>query len=251
MTDMVFIHGWGQSASVWFEQQCFANARFINLPGHGGAPDAPDTSTAEDTATAWLETLAARLPEQPCILIGWSLGGMLAMQLAHSMPAKLAGLVLVGSTPCFTRKADWQHGCDTATFTAFEQGINAPEKERLRALSRFFALMLHGDALSRQTFNQLARRAVDRHHPASPTGLTQGLSLLAEMDLRPIVGHLAVPTLVMHGEQDAIVPLAAGRELASQIAQADWHGFTGCGHAPFLSQPQQFNDTLEEWCQKL
>ncbi len=249
MTDMLFIHGWGQSTRVWFnQQQHFASASFINLPGHGGAPDA---AAVGDTATSWLDMLEARLPEEPCILIGWSLGGMLAMQLAHSRPERIAGLVLVGSTPCFTRKADWQHGCDAVTFSAFEQAIRAPEKARQRALSRFFALMLHGDELSRRAFNELAQRAVDRHHPASPAGLTQGLSLLTGMDLRSMLRQITVPTLVMHGEQDAIVPLAAGRELAEQIKQADWHGFAGCGHAPFLSQPQQFNDTLEGWCQKL
>ncbi len=241
---MLFVHGWGQSASIWFEQrQHFTAARFVNLPGHGGAADLP--------AENWLKALESQLPDQPCILVGWSLGGMLAMQLAQRAPERLAGLVLVSSTPCFVQKTDWPHGCDTPTFAAFEAGIHAPEKERQHTLSRFFALMLHGDGLSRAAFNRLARQAVNRQHPTSQAGLEQGLHLLSELDLRADVTPRSVPTLILHGEQDAIVPFAAGQALTRQMPQAGLQAFADCGHAPFLSQAHKFNDTLEAWCQTL
>jgi len=241
---MVFMHGWGQSASVWFEQsQRFDGAQFLNLPGHGGATDAP--------SAAWRNTMAAQLPASPCILIGWSLGGLLALDMALKNPAGIAGLVLVSSTPCFRQQPDWPHGCDPKTFAAFEAGIHAPDKERTRAMSRFFSLMLHGDNLPRSAFNQLARLAVNRQHPPSFSGLAQGLALLAGMNLRQKVGELAVPTLVLHGEQDAIVPVAAGIELAKHIPHAACHTFPDCGHAPFLTKAKTFNDTLEAWCRTL
>jgi len=241
---MVFVHGWGQSASIWFEQrQPFADAIFASLPGHGGAADAPPGT--------WCDALTGQMPATPCILIGWSLGGMLALDIALQSPERIAGLVLVSSTPCFRQRPGWPHGCDSETFTAFEQGIHAPDTERNRVLSRFFSLMLHGDELPRSTFNQLARQAVDRQHPASLSGLEQGLELLNSMDFRGQLDGITMPTLILHGEQDAVVPAAAGRELAGNIPHAVSHILPGCGHAPFLTKAKVFNDKLEAWCRTL
>jgi len=241
---MVFLHGWGQSAGVWLEQsQRFEEAQFLNLPGHGGAADAPPS--------AWRKILLEEMPASPCILIGWSLGGLLAIDVALQSPTRIAGLALISSTPCFRQQPDWPHGCDAQTFEAFDAGIHAPDKERNRAMSRFFSLMLHGDNLPRSAFNQLARQAVDRQHPASLAGLTHGLGLLSDIDLRKSLDDVAVPALVLHGEQDAIVPVAAGRELALRIPRATWHTFPDCGHAPFLTKAKTFNDTLEAWCRTL
>jgi pimeloyl-[acyl-carrier protein] methyl ester esterase len=241
---MMFVHGWGQSASIWFEQrQQFAGAIFTNLPGHGGAADAPSGT--------WRDALAEQMPASPCILIGWSLGGLLALDMVLQSPERIAGLVLVSSTPCFRQRPDWLHGCDSETFSAFEQGIHAPDKERNRVMSRFFSLILHGDELPRSAFNQLARQAVDRQHPASFPGLAQGLELLNSMDLRGQLDGITMPTLILHGEQDAIVPVAAGRELAGCIPHAVSHILPGCGHAPFLTKAKVFNDILEAWCRAL
>jgi len=243
----VFLHGWGQSEAIWIAQKHrYPDAQFINLPGHGGA--------AEAAADQWLNVLNQQLPQSPHILIGWSLGGMLALELASKLagePGRIAGLGLVGSTPSFVARASWPHGCDAATFSAFKQSIEAPEKERNRAMSRFFALMLQGDELPRRAFNQLARQGIDRQHPASCQGLEAGLLLLETLDLRDRLTAIKVPTLVMHGDADAIVPVAAGKTLSKAMPAADWKSYERTGHAPFLTRPDTFNEALEAWCKTL
>lgn len=249
MPPIVLLHGWGQSARIWDGQAAHFSrlgpVSVPNLPGHGGAADAP--------AEAWLDILADRLPEEPAILVGWSLGGMLALQLAHALPERVAGLALVATTPCFAQRPDWPHGCDEATLQAFTEGT---ETQRVggnptKILGRFFALMLQGDALPRSSFNALAREAVDRQHPPSPLGLAAGLELLAGLDLRPILSGITQPAWVAHGDRDAIIPQAAGRELAERLPQAAWQGFAHCGHAPFLTQAETFQHTLEAWCRNI
>ncbi len=237
MKPVVFLHGWAQSRQVWFQQRdMFPDALYVNLPGHGGSDDVP--------ACDWVECIAQQLPDQPCVLVGWSLGGMLALALARCFPERIAALALVSTTPCFRRKAGWQAGCDEQAFAGFETAVSSGS---VRLLNRFFALMLHGDDIRRSDYNALARLAVDRQHPVSATGLSNGLELLSSLDLRDVITDLSVPALMMHGQQDAIVSVESGRWLAESMQDSQLTLFPACGHAPFLTQPELFNRTLIDW----
>ncbi|MDQ6971665.1 MAG: alpha/beta fold hydrolase [Mariprofundaceae bacterium] len=237
---MVLLHGWGQSARCWHAQvgffSSYAEVTALNLPGHGGAPDAPPAD--------WEKALLAAMPAEPVLLVGWSLGGMLAMRLALSSPQRVAGLVLVGATPCFRTRPDWVHGCADDVFERFRSGLGG-DSDRL--LGRFFALILQGDKLERRAYLDMVRSAVDRRHPASRAGLEAGLELLSQLDLRAEVADISVPTLLLHGEHDAVTPPAASDYLASEIHGAHRVGMPS-GHAPHLTCAQQFNAIVEEWC---
>jgi len=236
---LLFLHGWGQSRQVWEKQRAaFPDATFLNLPGHGGA----------ENASAWLESMAAQLPDAPSIIIGWSLGGIIAMQLAVEYPEKVAAAALVSTTPSFCSKQGWGHGCSDELFQAFRNGI---ETNSAKTMNRFFALMFQGDLISRQQFNEIARIAVDRNNPPSEEGLKQGLEMLEQCDLRHQLKQITQPTLVMHGEQDGVIPVSAGRHLAENMANSTLLSFDDCGHAPFLSHSEIFNRALEAWCHKI
>lgn len=238
---MVFLHGWGQSERIWFQQhQAFPDAHFINLPGHGGAADAPSAQ--------WFQVVADLLPEQPAVLVGWSLGGMLAMEIACRWPERIAALALISSTPSFRLRDGWEHGCDQEVFSDFEQAVVSQSP---KIMNRFFALMMLGDGLSRSAYNALARQAVNRHSPTTEAGITAGLELLSCIDLRDQIHGLHMPALVMHGEQDAIVPFAASLALAEDLPDSRLQAFSHCGHAPFLTQPEAFNTSLNNWWQTL
>jgi pimeloyl-[acyl-carrier protein] methyl ester esterase len=235
----VFLHGWGQSRQIWQKQQdIFPDATFLNLPGHGNAEDASD----------WTGSIASQLPEAPCTVIGWSLGGTIAMQLALKHPEKVAALVLVSTTPSFCSKEGWEHGCSDTLFQAFRSGIATNSS---KTMSRFFALMFQGDEISRQVCNDIAHIAVDRGNPPSEAGLKRGLEWLESCDLRRQLGQIQQPALVMHGEEDAIIPVGAGQQLAQSLTDSSWHPFSHCGHAPFLSHSNVFNEALEAWCHKI
>ncbi|MBL4760520.1 MAG: alpha/beta fold hydrolase [Mariprofundaceae bacterium] len=236
MNPLVFIHGWGQSKQVWHLQQSqFPHAIFLNLPGHGGESDSPD----------WLATLANQLPSKPCVLVGWSLGGMLSMQLALAYPERIKALALINSTPCFSQKEDWKHGCTSDVLQGFQQGI---EQQAGKTISRFFALMFHGENMDRKQFNGIAHMAIDRENPTSTQAMQEGLQLLANLDLRNNLSNITQPTWVAHGEHDAIIPIQASDFLAKNIPHSTLHRFETCGHAPFLTQAETFHCLLESWC---
>jgi len=237
---LVFMHGWSGSIQVWHGQTEYFSGKWpvqcVNLPGHGGAPDVPDG--------AWTDRLRGALPDRSYVLVGWSLGGMLSLQLAHACPDRLAGLVLASSTPCFRAKAGWMHGCPGEEFSEFRRAL---EEDAGKLLGQFFTLMLHGDALSGSRRNAIAEEVIDRRRPPSTQALRTGLQILDRLDLRPLLVDIRVPTLVMHGEYDAVVPVAAGRYLAEHLPEASLH-VMHCGHAPHLTQTDEFNHTLEAWC---
>ncbi|MES0372290.1 MAG: alpha/beta fold hydrolase, partial [Mariprofundaceae bacterium] len=233
---MIFLHGWGQSKQVWHRQmEAFPEALFLNLPGHG--------DTAEDSN--WIEAVGNQLPDSPSMIVGWSMGGMVAMQLALQYPEKIAGLVLVSTTPLFCQQEGWESGCNSELFEAFENGV---QSNSAKTMSRFFAMMLHGNELSRSEYNQIAREAIDRSTPPSITTLKTGLEYLAKTDLRKALGKLNQPTFIVHGSDDAIIPVAAGQFLAEHIPDSQWHIFEQCGHAPFLTHTNEFNELAERWC---
>ncbi len=241
---LVFLPGWGQSSHAWYHQNIYFSknwpVRYINLPGHSSTPNAP--------AKHWLNALHDMLPaDQTCILVAWSLGGMLAIQLARHSPERLAAIVLVSSTPCFRTKADWPHGCSDSRFHAFEQTL---ENDPNKLLGQFFTLMLYGDTLPRSRFNAIAKQAVDRKHPPLLEALRTGLTLLDTLDLRDQLADISIPSLVMHGIHDAIIPVDAGQYLASHIPDASLD-IMPCGHAPHLTQHTIFNEHLEQWCLKI
>jgi pimeloyl-[acyl-carrier protein] methyl ester esterase len=238
---MIFLHGWGQSERIWFQQrQFFPDATFINLPGHGGAADAPSEQ--------WSQIIVDQLPDDPAVLVGWSLGGMLAMEIAGCWPERISALALISSTPSFRLRNDWEHGCSQDVFSDFEQAVASQSP---KVMSRFFALMMLGDKLSRTAYNTLAREAVNRQSPTTAAGIRAGLELLSSIDLRDQLHRLSVPTLIMHGKQDTIAPIAASRALANTLLNARLKEFEACGHAPFLTQPEAFNTILNKWCQSL
>jgi len=241
---LVFLHGWGQSGRIWHEQRAYFSSMYaVNtpcLPGHGSAPGAP--------AADWVDRLAAGLPENPAIIVGWSLGGILAIRMALTYPGHVAALVLVATTPCFCCRPDWPFGCADDIFHMFEAGVR---ESPARTVRHFFNLMLHGDGLSRARVRAIADAAMEQKHPAGTDGLQEGLALLASEDLRDQLAKLSLPCLVVHGTTDTVVPVAAGTYLADHIAGATFIRYAGAGHAPFLTRTETFNRKLEVWCRNI
>lgn len=226
---LVLLHGWGLTPRVWDPLRAHLPPDRIvhapTLPGHGeAAPAACDLR-------AWSDALLSKLPER-CVLCGWSLGAMLAMDLAHRRPERVARLVLIGATPRFVADATWPHGLDAETVAGFMLDFAADAAGTLR---RFVALQALGDARRRSVQGGLMD-AVATPDGKSTRDFAGGLQLLAEADLRDTAAALPQRTLLLHGAGDALMPLAAARWLQDTLSTAELTVFDDCGHAPHLSR---------------
>jgi pimeloyl-[acyl-carrier protein] methyl ester esterase len=192
-------------------------------------------------ARCWPNAVIAKLPPV-CDLLGWSLGGLLAMSIALAAPQRLRRLVLVATTPCFLCRRGWRHGMRRADFEDFCWRL---AQDPAAALQYFQGLEACGDNHERAVLRAL--RASQRGATPDPVALRAGLDLLRDTDLRSRAAHIRVPTLVIHGTQDGLVPPAAGAWLARRIPSAKLLALTDAGHAPFLSEPSAFSGDLREF----
>ncbi len=205
-----------------------------DLPGYRGDP-LPDPYTAETLA----DRLAATHP-MPCSVLGWSLGGMVALAWAARHPQQVRSLILVGTTPVFVNRADWALGLDAEVLDGFAQALMQDPRA---TLLRFLALQARGGDEARSVVTRLRTLLLAQPLPERAT-LAAGLQLLRTVDLRPSVSAVRCPALVIHGAYDALCPLAAGRWLAQHLPAARLALNARAAHAPFLSHPVWFAETL-------
>lgn len=226
---LALLHGWGMSARVFDSLSELLAADFtlhaLDLPGHGGRP-----ALSHNTLHTWADDLAQQLPDN-AIVLGWSLGGLVAMRTALDHPGKIARLILLASTPRFVSAADWAPGMTAADLQAFGTALLADPRA---TLLRFLSLQTRGMA-GQKTLLQSLRQSLLAAPLADPDALAAGLTLLRDTDLRAELPRLHQSTLVLHGALDTLTPPAAGAWLAGTLPAARHVELPRAAHAPHLS----------------
>jgi pimeloyl-ACP methyl ester carboxylesterase len=234
---LVFLHGIGGNQSAFDDQLEAAGARWRtvawDMPGYGASPALPET-----TFPALADSLAGLLDHlgvERAVVVGHSMGGMVAQELAVRHPSRLAGLVLYATTPMFG-SADG----------AFQQRFLA---ERLAPLERGLtpadlAPDLVAGMLSAAPPVAVRARAVDSMSALSAEAYRAALRCLVTFDRRADLGGIACPTLLLAGELDALAPPRTMARMAERIPRARYECLPGVGHLAHLEGPERFNATL-------
>ena len=242
--DLVLLHGWGLNLRVWDRLTDTLAEAFrviaVDLPGHG--------LSAWDEEARGLAGLASGVDEAISevstshVLLGWSLGGQIALHCAASEPERLERLVLVSTTPRFVAQPDWPHGIEPELLRRFAEQLATDYR---RTVNDFLELQVRGSASGANVLQEL-RTALLEHGEARPEALTAGLNALAQSDLRPLLHGIRVPTLVVAGQYDRVTPPSASRALAEALPNARYVEIRRAAHAPFLSHPVEFAQLLTD-----
>ena len=231
MTEVALLHGWGTHPVIWepLLEHLPGDWRVRNLPlpGYAGA-----ASLSPYGLEALADALAPQLADRT-LLVGWSLGGLVALMIALRLPEKLRGMVLIGTTPCFVTRPDWSHAVAPHVFAGFAQSLAQDYAETLR---RFLALQAQGSESMRAVLRELRLRLLAQPRP-DEGALQGGLEILRDTDLRCGLPDLVGPLTLVHGSGDKLAPHVAARWLAQQVRGARLHEIDAAGHAPFLSHP--------------
>ena len=240
--ELVLLHGWGLHGGSWAPvlPQLAQNfcVHVVDLPGFGRSPRRGSLTLAG--VCAELDALFPR----PVTVLGWSLGGLFALEWARLNPSKVERLVLVASSPCFRVRADWPCAMDDAVLQAFAGQLQQDFRATLR---RFLALQALGDDFARQMLRGM-EATLFAHGEPDMAALEDGLHLLQHIDSRATVPSLPQPMLLLYGAKDRLVPPAAAVWLAQAAADARLQLFDQCAHAPHWSQPVEFCEAVKDFC---
>jgi len=231
---LVMLHGWGMHGGLWNETAAQLAQQYevhcVDLPGHGAS--APVVKFALDSV---VEQLSAQF-DQPIIVCGWSLGGLIALHWAKSEPEMLKRLILVASTPCFAERNDWPFGMTNQTLQQFADDL---EKNYTTTLKRFLVLQVRGSENERELLADLHERLYSRGEP-DIDALRGGLAILRDADLRSILPTIMQPALVVGGGQDKLCPPEALKLMTKLLPNAREVEIRGAAHLPFLSHREEF-----------
>lgn len=230
---LVLLHGWGMHSAVW---ETFLplltphlRVRCIDLPGFGRSAGMPMPTSLEAMADVLQEVAPAQT-----VWMGWSLGGLLAMEMAARMPQRVSHLVLMAATPCFVQQTDWPCAMPAQDFSAFADSVR---QDASTALKRFLALQCLGSVSSRQDLRFL-QSCIVQGVVSSGEALEKGLVLLGGADSRVPFSALSLPVLSVLGEHDALVPVSVAPALSSLLPSSTVRVVADAAHVPFLSHPQ-------------
>ena len=166
------------------------------------------------------------------------------MQTAALAPQRFKRLILVGGTARFTQVDGWPHAQPVGLLALFSAALT---RNPVDVLQRFVSLLNQGDTQARAISRAMNQQLLASPLPDTPT-LLAGLEWLRTVDLRPQLARVSTPTLLIHGEHDPLMPLAAAQELTRQLPDARLEVITGAAHAPFLNDPETFARHLGNFC---
>ena len=240
---LVLLHGWGLNAEIWHcireELASHFTLHLVDLPGFG---------RSRGYGALSLDEMAQQVLDaapQNAVWLGWSLGGLVASQIALSQPERVKALVTVASSPCFSAQEEWP-GIKPDVLAGFQQQLS---EDFQRTVERFLALQTMGTDTARKDARTLKQTVLSLPMPEVEV-LNGGLELLKTVDLREPLAALTVPHLRIYGYLDGIVPRKVVPLLDSLWPESESQIIAKAAHAPFISHPTEFCSALSALSQR-
>lgn len=232
MPQLILLPGLASNHVMWQSQLAVLPARY--------RPHVTDVHARCDTIEAMARTLLAEHPGE-LILCGASMGGIVAMEVAHQAPERIRGLALLGSSA--RPETDDIRALREAAIALFVAG-RATEVLRANVPLAFHA--------SRAGDRALVQRYLDFVLAAGAAQLIrQNRAIMARPDARRHLPRLRCPVLVLCGDCDQLTPAECSREIADLLPQARLEMLEQCGHMLTMEQPERVNALLLQWLARL
>ena len=229
---IILLHGWGMSASVFDPlRDVLSHQReviTVDLPGYG--QNQWDESLCFEDQVA---LISEQVPEG--VLLGWSMGGLYATEMARQNPGRFNRLILMCCNPCFVRREDWSFAVDESVFDDFSQLLQGNWQS---AIKRFLSLQMLGNPNARQLVRDLMVKLEQAGEP-NDAALRFGLNLLKTADTRLVLSRLDLPIDMIFGRLDALVPASVAKEISEVNSNIKVDLLLDAAHAPFLSHTAQ------------
>jgi len=232
---VVLVHGWPLSGALWEKQVTDllgAGHRVITYDRRGfGHSSKPSTGYNYDTFTEDLHKLVTELDLRDFALVGFSMGGgEVARYFGKYGSDGVSRAVFMSAVPPFLLKtADNPEGVDGAAFEGIKAGILA---DRPAFLSQFLSNFFNVDQLGgKLVSDQVVQLCWNIAAGASPQGTLDCVTAFSSTDFRNDLRRVDVPTLIIHGDADRIVPLpVSGKRTAEMVEGSKLITIEGAPH---------------------
>lgn len=225
---VLLLHGANDQAGAWARIVKPLLARYrvvaLDLPGHGKSAPEQGPLSAQDVFEGVDAFAAAEAPGGPLTLVGNSMGGWMALRVAHARPRAVAHVILVNG----------------AAVTGDDHGVSLLPRTRAEAARSLSALTGPRTPMAPAfVLDDLVRRA-----PASPLARIMAAPLGPTLDGR--LGEIQVPVTLVWGEADRLLDLAYARRVAASLPRARLLTLPGCGHIPQRECPDRLVAALSQ-----
>ena len=232
MTKILMIHGWAANGGIFQPLRRRLPEHWQvstpHLPGHGGNGREGGFSVEEAA-----ERLAADIGE-PAHILGWSLGGLVALRLAAAYPHKVRSLILCSTFARLHATADYPEGLRQ---TVLDKMVDLFRADYAKHMRQFLELqLLHTPERAEMTASVLS----DLLRYGEPVLLEEALTAAKNADMRAVLPQIQQPVLLVYGDKDAVTPVRMGEYMARHLPDARLCVAAGAAHTPFLSHSRWF-----------
>ena len=232
-TPLVFLHGVGGGHHAWEGQVPYFGklgypSHAWDQPGYGHSPMV-EPYDLEHVSTALARLIEALAEGEPVVLIGHSMGGMVAQEAYVRYPKLIKALALCFTSPAFA-------GGDsefTKQFIAARIGPLDEGKTMAQIAAQLIPTMGSNSKLAEQIMAGVP-----------PETYRKAVQLLTTFDRRKELLGITVPTLLIAGSEDKTAPPAVMQKMAQKVPGAEYVLLEGCGHLGPMDRPDAFNAAL-------
>jgi len=230
---VLFIHGAGGGQYTWSYQKGYFEKQFnpivIELPGHGesGGEGEEEIGKYAEHVYAFLKALNL----QKIFLVGHSMGGAIVQTLALTHPEVIKGIVLVGT------------GARLKVLPLILDGIKSHFEETVQRINQF--------AYSRKAPSDLVEKGVLGMRRCRAEVIYGDFLACDRFDIINETGKIALPTLILCGDDDQLTPLKYSQFLQSRINGSKLEVLSNAGHMVMMESPQTFNEKIHGFIEEL
>jgi pimeloyl-ACP methyl ester carboxylesterase/predicted amidohydrolase len=239
---LVFVTPWVATAEMWQPQVDHFSRSFkvvtVDLRG-AGESDKPKDNYTSDLYADDLNSVIEEIRDKHIVVVGESMGTNVAIKYVTKYPGKALKLVLVGGTPKMVSTSDYSNGYPPEVV---QKLLDIFQKSYSVGLKTFIKMMFPEPGTHYQ--RELAIRLCQK---TTQEIAVNSLSNYLKEDLRPLLGRISIPTLILHGENDMAVTLSGAKYMHKNIPGSKMYVFKGIGHFPCTTAAEKFNRIVEEF----
>ncbi len=248
---IVFSHGWPLTADAFEDQMLFLGQQGYRVIAHDrrghGRSSQPWEGHNMDRYADDLAELTAHLDLQDAIHVGHSTGGgEVARYIGRHGTSRVAKAVLIGAVTPIMINTDFNpNGVPKSVFDGIRDGVISDRAAFFKELTlAFYGYNRDGAQVSEEVRNSFVRQGMQ----GSIKALYDCIKAFSETDLREDLRKMTIPTLVIHGDDDQIVPFeTCGKAAAELLPDATLKVYEGGSHGICTTHKQQINQDLLEF----